>query len=143
MDPRLQPKAPTQLPSLDDIQKEIEAISREKAQAQAVLTLAKLKAERALGFPDMPDRTRGVDALALEKSLRSADPSKYLGETQKSLNEVFTRKSRCWGEHCSGGNPRDMGKKRDGRQKEFQISIHRNLLPAGPRLDARGRRQDA
>jgi hypothetical protein len=85
--------AATQLPSLDDIQKEIDAISKEKTHAQAAITLAKLKAKKALGFPDMPNRTRKSNALAIEKSLRTADPAKYSGVNQKSL-DTFLRECR-------------------------------------------------
>jgi hypothetical protein len=83
----------TQLPSLNDIQKEIDAISKKKTHAQAAITLVKLKAKKALRFPDMPNRTRESNALTIEKSLRTANPIKYSEVNQKSL-DTFLRECR-------------------------------------------------
>jgi hypothetical protein len=83
----------TQLSSLNDIQKEIDVISKKKTHAQVAITLAKLKAKKALRFSDMSNRTRESNALTIEKSLRIANPTKYSKVNQKSL-DTFLRECR-------------------------------------------------
>jgi hypothetical protein len=67
----------TQLLSLNDIQKEIDAIFKKKTHAQVAITLVKLKAKKALRFSDMSNRTRESNALTIKKFLRIANSIKY------------------------------------------------------------------
>jgi hypothetical protein len=67
----------TQLSSLNDIQKKIDAIFKKKTHAQVVITLIKLKAKKALKFSNMSNRTRESNALTIEKFLRIANSIKY------------------------------------------------------------------
>jgi hypothetical protein len=79
----------TQFSSLNDIQKEIDAIFKKKIHAQVVITLVKLKAKKALRFSDMSNRTRESNALTIEKSLRIANSIKYSRINQKFLDTFF------------------------------------------------------
>jgi hypothetical protein len=83
----------TQLSSLNDIQKEIDAIFKKKTHVQVAITLVKLKAKKALRFSDMSNRTRESNALTIKKSLRIANSIKYLEVNQKFL-DTFLRECR-------------------------------------------------
>jgi hypothetical protein len=83
----------TQLSSLNDIQKEIDAIFKKKTHAQVAIILVKLKAKKALRFSDMSNRTRESNALTIEKFLRIANSIKYSEVNQKSL-DTFLRECR-------------------------------------------------
>ena len=73
-----------------DMQREVEAIEAEWKQAHLAKTLEDLKKEMAAGFPTLTDRTKPVDPLALERSLRSVDPTTYAGDNQRAF-DTFLR----------------------------------------------------
>ena len=76
--------------TMADMQREVEAIEAERKQAHLAKTLEDLKKEKAAGFPTLTDRTKPVDPLALERSLRSVDPTTYAGDNQRAF-DTFLR----------------------------------------------------